>query len=164
MPLQQHGGSWQGFKTQYSRFLGSDLSIIVLANLAQADPTHIADAIAEIVDPRLAVSPPRTAIADTEPLVVVKLQQTLDALRAGTLMPMEFAFVRAGFFPGAAEYYRKELIRLGKPTKAVLLERREIGDDRMYLYAITFGEHVHHVRLGLAQDGRVSHFSLRPEM
>ena len=74
------------------------------------------------------------------------------------------AYARAGFFPAAAEYYRKELIKLGPPTKSVLLERREIGDDRMYLYAITFGESVYHARLGLAPDGRLSQFSLRPEM
>ncbi len=163
MPLQQHGGSWQGFKTQFSRFLGNDLSIIVLANLAQADPARIADGIAKSIDQRLAV-PARTAIPAAEPLVAAKLQQTLDALRAGTLTPADLAYARAGFFPAAAEYYKKELIKLGPPTKSVLLERREVGDDWMYLYEITFGERVYHARLGLAPEGRVSQFALRPEM
>ena len=162
LPLHQHSGSWQGFKAQLSRFLGSDLSIIVLANLAQADPARIADGIARIVDPRLAVRTP-TAIPDAEPLVAAKLRQTLDALRAGTLTPADLAYARAGFFPAAAEYYKKELIKLGQPRETVLLERREVGDDRMYLYEITFGERVYHARLGLAPDGRVSQFSLRAE-
>ncbi len=162
LPLHQHGGSWQGFKAQLSRFLGSDLSIIVLANLAQADPARIADGIARIVDPRLAVRTP-TAIPDAEPLVAAKLRQTLDALRAGTLTPADLAYARAGFFPAAAEYYKEQLAKLGPPTKSVLLERREVGDDRMYLYEITFGERVYHARLGLAPDGRVSQFSLRAE-
>lgn len=162
LPLHQHGGAWQGFRTQFSRFLGNDLSIVVLANAEQADPARIADRIAAIIDPRLAL-PARTAIAETEPQVAAKLQQTLDALRDGTLTPKDLAYVRAGFFPAAAEYYKSELVKLGHPTKTVLLERREVGDDRLYLYELTFGDLVYHARLGLAPDDRVSQFSLRPE-
>ena len=159
LPLHQHSGSWQGFKTQFSRFLGNDLSIIVLANVAQANPARIADRIAEIIDPRLAV-PARTAIADTEPQVTAKLQQTLDALRGGTLTPKDLAYARAGFFPTVADYYKKELSTLGPATKTVLMERGEVGDDRMYLYELSFGDRVYHARLGLAPDDRVSQFSL----
>src|SRR6185436_20317280 len=53
-PLHSHGGSWQGFKTQFSRFIGDELSIAVLANLAQANPERFADGIAAIVNERLA--------------------------------------------------------------------------------------------------------------
>jgi len=49
-----HGGAWQGFKTQFSRFLGDDLDIIVLANLAEAKPARFADGIAAIFNPSLA--------------------------------------------------------------------------------------------------------------
>jgi CubicO group peptidase (beta-lactamase class C family) len=61
-PLQQHGGSWQGFKTQFSRFIGDDLSIVVLANLAEADPAKFADGIAAIIDPTLAAPPTPAAV------------------------------------------------------------------------------------------------------
>jgi N-acyl-D-amino-acid deacylase len=160
-PLHQHGGSWQGFKTQLSRFLGDDLSIVVLANLAEADPGRIADGIAAIVDPGLA-TPVLVPIADHEAQAMAKLHSILDALAAGRLTPADFAYVRAGFFPVAARYYEKELERLGRPSKTVLVERREIGDDRVYTYEVTFGERVYHARLGLAPDDRVSQFSLRP--
>lgn len=53
-PVYQHGGSWQGFKTHYARFDRGDLSVIVLANLRQADPTRIVDGIAALMDPALA--------------------------------------------------------------------------------------------------------------
>jgi len=53
-PLQSHGGAWQGFKTQFSRFLGDDLDIIVLANLAEAKPARLVDGIAAIFNPSLA--------------------------------------------------------------------------------------------------------------
>jgi N-acyl-D-amino-acid deacylase len=159
-PLHQHGGSWQGFKTQLSRFLGDDLSVIVLANLAEADPARIADGIAARIDPRLEVPVPMP-IPDHEPQAMAKLHRILDALAAGTLTSADFAYVRAGFFPETARYYRKELERLGRPSKTVLVERREVGDDRVYLYEVTFGEGVYHARVGLAPDDRVSQFSLR---
>jgi CubicO group peptidase (beta-lactamase class C family) len=57
MPVHQHGGSWQGFKTHYARFDRGDLSIVVLANLRQADPLKFVDGIAAIIEPALA--PPR---------------------------------------------------------------------------------------------------------
>ena len=53
-PLYQHGGSWQGFKTHYARFMRGDLSVIVLANLRQAVPQRIVDAVAAAIDPALA--------------------------------------------------------------------------------------------------------------
>ena len=49
---QRHGGAWQGFKTFIARFPDDDLTIIVLANLAQAIPERIVDGIAAILDPR----------------------------------------------------------------------------------------------------------------
>ena len=54
--VRRHGGSWQGFKSDIARFLGSDLTVIVLANLAQARPERFTDALAGAVDPTLAAA------------------------------------------------------------------------------------------------------------
>jgi hypothetical protein len=159
-PLQQHGGAWQGFKTQLSRFLGDDLAIVVLANLAEADPARFVDGIAAIVNPDLAVRPP-SPVEDTEPQVTNTLRRLLDAARAGTLSPTEFAYVRAGFFPSGATLYRQELEKLGPATGIQLLSQKELGDDRVYLYQVTFAGGTRYARLGLAPDDRVSAFSLR---
>ena len=43
-----HGGSWQGFKTQISRYVDDKLTVVVLANLAEAEPGKIAEHVAEI--------------------------------------------------------------------------------------------------------------------
>ena len=83
------------------------------------------------------------------------------AARAGTLSPSEFAYVRAGFFPVAADAYKEELAKLGHPTSVQLLQRRELGDDRVYLYQLTFAGATRYAQLGLAPDDRVSTFSLR---
>jgi CubicO group peptidase (beta-lactamase class C family) len=56
-PVQQHGGSWQAFHTHLARFIGEDLTIIVLVNAEQGAPGYIADGIAALIDPKLAVTP-----------------------------------------------------------------------------------------------------------
>ena len=45
--LIEHGGSWQGFKTQISRYVNDKLTVVVLANLAEADPGKIAEHVAD---------------------------------------------------------------------------------------------------------------------
>ena len=162
-PLQEHGGSWQGFRTQLSRFIGDSLDIIVLANSAEADPARIADGIAAILHPDLAI-PKAKPIADAEPRVTARIGRLLDTMRRGELTPNEFAYVRAGFFPDAADYYKGQLQSLGPQQRLVLLDRRELGDDRVYTYEVVFPSGSWYVRAGLAPDDKVSSFSLRPRM
>lgn len=51
--IQRHGGSWQGFKTYIARFGGDDITVIALANLAQAIPRKVVDRIAGSLMPSL---------------------------------------------------------------------------------------------------------------
>ncbi|HJQ21527.1 MAG TPA: serine hydrolase [Gemmatimonadaceae bacterium] len=157
--LQEHSGSWQGFKTQLSRFIDDDLSIIVLANLAEAQPSRFADGIAGILNPALAIKP-LSAISDTEPAIATRATQLLDAARSGRLTPAEFAYVRAGFFPGANDYYRKLLTDLGPVSRMQLVDRRTVGDDRIYTYELTFATGKRDLRLALAPDGRIADFAI----
>jgi hypothetical protein len=46
-------GEWQGFSTYISRYLGSDLTVAVLANLADAKVSRIVEGIAQRVDSSL---------------------------------------------------------------------------------------------------------------
>ena len=89
-PLQGHTGAWQGLQARFSRFLGEDLSIVVLANLAEADPTRIADGIAALLNPRLSV-PVLRQIEDHDSQVTARCKRLLDEARAGTLAPADFA-------------------------------------------------------------------------
>jgi CubicO group peptidase (beta-lactamase class C family) len=159
-PLHQHGGSWQGFKTQFSRFIGDHLSIIVLANLAQADPARLADGIAAIVNDRLAEPVPRR-IEDREPKITARLEKLLESARAGSLVPGDFAYVRAGFFPDGAATYRQQLRDLGPPQRMELVRRTDLGDDRIYVYEMRFTDRTMYYTVGLAPDDKVSQFQLR---
>jgi CubicO group peptidase (beta-lactamase class C family) len=157
-----HGGSWQGFRTQLTRYVGSDLTIIVLANLAEADPERFVDGIAAILDPKLA-KPEPAPIADREPTVTARLRGLLAAARDGRLSPAEFAYVRAGFFPDAAKRYAERLQGLGEPRRVDLLERRELGDDRVYRYEVVYdGGKRFRVQLGIAPDDKLSTLSISP--
>jgi CubicO group peptidase (beta-lactamase class C family) len=44
----QHGGSWQGFRTNISRYVDDKVTVIVLCNLAEADPDKIAHGVAAL--------------------------------------------------------------------------------------------------------------------
>jgi CubicO group peptidase (beta-lactamase class C family) len=52
-PRHHHGGAWQGFEAYVARYPADDLTVIALANLADADLDRIVDGVAAIVDPRL---------------------------------------------------------------------------------------------------------------
>jgi CubicO group peptidase (beta-lactamase class C family) len=48
-----HGGSWQGFQAYIVRYPDDRLTVVALANLAQAQPWRIAQGIAALWDPAL---------------------------------------------------------------------------------------------------------------
>jgi hypothetical protein len=159
--VHRHGGAWQGFKSEIARFLGSDLTVVVLANLAQADPERFTDGIAGLLEPRLA-KPELAPIADTEPQVTARLQALLAAAAKGELRQEDFAYVRAGFFPEGAESLRKTLEGLGTPTAVSPLKRADLGDDRVHTYDAAYAAKSFRVVLALAPDGKVARLSLRP--
>lgn len=43
-----HGGAWQGFETHISRYVDDKLTVVVLTNLAEADPGKITDRVASL--------------------------------------------------------------------------------------------------------------------
>jgi CubicO group peptidase (beta-lactamase class C family) len=155
-----HSGSWQGFKSYLSRYLGEDLTIIVLANLAESDPGRFVDGIAGVLVPALAPAE-LTAIPDREPDVRARLDALLRLAKEGRLSPAEFAYVRAGFFPAIANGYQERLSKLGEVQQVSLLERKVLGDDRVYTYELRYAAESLIVSVGLAPDGKLSLFSIR---
>jgi len=53
--LIEHGGAWQGFKSQISRYTDDKLTVVVFANQARANPATIAHGVAALFIPELAV-------------------------------------------------------------------------------------------------------------
>ena len=81
--VHRHGGAWQGFETYIARYLGDDLTIVVLANLAGAEPSRFVEAIAGLFDPALAPTE-REAIPDREPEVTARLAALLRRTAGGS--------------------------------------------------------------------------------
>ena len=50
----EHGGAWQGFKAQISRYVDDKLTVIVFANQIRANQAKLAHGVAAILDPELA--------------------------------------------------------------------------------------------------------------
>ena len=155
-----HGGSWQGFRTQIDRYRGDDVSIIVLANLAQANPGAIAARIAAAMNPKLERPAPQP-IADTQPSQTEKFKSVIANIAAKGLQAADFAYVRAGFFPGGANHYAGMVKSAGALKNVALLERRTLGDDVISTYEAHFDKGVYISTLGVAPDGRLSSFSMR---
>ena len=155
---QRHGGSWQGFQTHIARFPDDDLTIIVLANLAQSSPERISNAIAAAIDPTLAV-PPLQPIPDTDTEMQARVRRLLSESAAGTLKAEEFAYVRGGFVQRGPN---ETLKGAGALKSLTLLEARELGDDRIRVYDATFEKVTLRVRLAVAPDGKLAQFAVSP--
>lgn len=82
----QHSGSWQGFKTHIARFLDDGLTVIILCNLAQADPTALAHGVARRRLPALKGH----AIADPDPALSAFVAEVIRSAAAGSLNPEWF--------------------------------------------------------------------------
>jgi CubicO group peptidase (beta-lactamase class C family) len=52
-PVYHHSGSWQGFNTYISRYLGDDLTVIVLSNQGNSSAKNFVDGIVKVLDPQL---------------------------------------------------------------------------------------------------------------
>src|SRR2546427_10766896 len=60
----EHGGAWQGFTTYIARYVDDKLTVIVLTNLAGANPGRIAHGVAGFYYAALAPKEPKTIALD----------------------------------------------------------------------------------------------------
>jgi CubicO group peptidase (beta-lactamase class C family) len=157
--VEAHGGSWQGFQTFIGRFPDDELSVIVLANLAQAEPVKIAEEVVGRSNPSLKPAPLKP-VADSNTAVQTRIRRLIEDARSGNLSPEEFAYVRVGFFPRAAKRYAWMLAASGPLKTMALLEARDLGDDRVYTYDLTFEKRTLRLQVAIAPDGRIATFDL----
>jgi D-alanyl-D-alanine carboxypeptidase len=78
-----HTGAWQGFRTSIQRFPRYDLTVIVLANLAEAHPEAMSLAIAGLLQPNL-VPPHRLPAPLPGPRPPVPIEDLLGRLADGS--------------------------------------------------------------------------------
>jgi len=88
----RHSGGWQGFKTFIIRYLGDELTVVVLANSDGGHPITIVRHVAGMLDPKLA-QPPGAPIEDREPQVTERLERLLQRISDGKADFKDFAFI-----------------------------------------------------------------------
>jgi CubicO group peptidase (beta-lactamase class C family) len=83
--LIEHGGAWQGFTCDISRYPDDSLTTVVLTNLdaGHSNPGLIAHVVTGLVDP--AILPAKLAdIPDDDPSIAASVRTLLDQIVAGT--------------------------------------------------------------------------------
>lgn len=158
----QHGGEWQGFTTAYLHLVDADQSVIVLCNLAGADPIRMAELVAQVYLPSIKPAA-LTGLPDPDPSLAERVRALVEATASGRLQESSFEYLRVGFFPNGAAAYTKMLQGLGPVQRVELLERYALGDDTVVNYRVQLGTRLFQVRLTVNPSGRFSSYSLRTE-
>jgi CubicO group peptidase (beta-lactamase class C family)/Tol biopolymer transport system component len=162
--VYQHGGSWQGFRTQIYRYEAADLTIAVLTNSGAANPGVIATDIATVMDSTLAPIPaPREPLRDTDPQVTARLRTVLERSARQEVQPSDFPYLRQTLFPRLKAANARTLQGLTSPDRLVLVSRRLLGDDTEFIYLAGYGARVFRVTMTLAPDGGIAWLIVRPE-
>lgn len=163
-PLHEHGGTWQGFVTQYSRYTGRDLAVIVLANARTMAPAAIASAVAALYDAALTPAPVvTTPSTDPDPATTAYVARMLTKTANGELQLADFAFVRQTIFPRMRAAFTSMLRGKGAPTRMEFLVRRSLGDDTETEYYAWFGRERYRVVVSVAPNGGLTGLRLLPE-
>jgi CubicO group peptidase (beta-lactamase class C family) len=162
--VQQHGGNWQGFSTQFTRFIGDDLAVIVLANARSFDVAGLPNTIGALLNPSLErAPPPSTPIADPDPEATEYVRGMLAKIARGELVLDDFAFLRQTVFPRIRAALTAQLQGMGEPDRMELLDRQPVGDDVSLQYWAWYGAQRFRVLVSLGPEGGLTSLRLIPE-
>jgi hypothetical protein len=158
-----HAGGWQGFTSFIARYVDDKLTVVVFANLAEANPDKIARDVASIYNPEL-MAPPVKAIEDKEPNVTALVKDIVQKFAEGAVDPNLFIpEARAELFPDAAKQAGAFLKSLGALSLVELVERKEEDDKRFYRYRLTFKETILFGKIMLTKEGKIAGIQFQPE-
>ena len=161
-PYYEHSGNLQGYASHFLRFPSARVSVVVLANLSQADPWEIAHGVASLIRPDLK-PPPDQPVEDREPSVTQRFQEVVSALREGRLKEDDFTEDgRNAFNADILRDDKETLSKLPSPGGFTLIGRLEIGDDVEYRYWVQFGPEKWLLEAALNDDGKIERMQLHP--
>ncbi|MDQ4122164.1 MAG: beta-lactamase family protein [Acidobacteriota bacterium] len=164
--LIEHGGAWQGFKAMISRYPDDKLTVIVFANLINANEKKLAHGVAGIYNPALA-PPVAKAIEDKEPRVTAFVKDFLQKTVAGQITQDLFTTeAAAALFPDRIKQAGEFLKSLGSFSDIQLMERTERGETRIYRYQVKYRnsqDNILILALGLTKDDKIAGVQVKPE-
>ena len=155
----EHGGAWQGFKSHIARFGENELTVIVFANLAQANTARIANAVAAIVDPSVKPKP----IPDPDPSFTAKSRELFQAVIDGKADQSRFTPELQKAMAAQNDRLAAFVKTLGPIVGFELLERVSEAGSVSYRYRIEYTGMSLFLAMTVNKEGRISGFSLQPE-
>ncbi|HEX5702318.1 MAG TPA: serine hydrolase [Pyrinomonadaceae bacterium] len=160
--LIDHGGTWQGFKSYIARYVDDKLTVIVFANLRQANPSRIAQKVAGIYHADLA-PPVAEAIADKEPAVTARAKEivrkaTEGSLDASLFTPEAWPQISRGAADASAF-----LKNYGPLSNIELLAATEQNGNRVYRYRLKYQDGNVVFGMTLKPDGKIVRLNINPE-
>lgn len=132
LPIVRHGGAWAGYRAELLRFTQQHTSVAVLCNLAQSNPSRLADQVADVVLAS-ALAPKAEAVASEAKLVKV----AEDWMRA-----------RVGWYRNQDHQYRQIVFKDGK-----LFTGRRVAVELVPVSENTFRQKGSEITFTFGDDG-----------
>jgi hypothetical protein len=127
--LIEHGGAWQGFTCDISRYVDDALTVVVLTNLDAARPDYMAHVIAGLADTPL-LPPKLVTIPDARPRTAASLASLLDRMVAGAdLRPVVSKELAQAIDSDATADVRRQIAPLWPGGTLALVLRKPSPDD-----------------------------------
>ena len=155
----EHGGAWQGFKAHIARYPENKLTVIVFANLAQANQERLATGVATIIEPELKLK----VITDPDPAFTTASKQLFEAVLEGKGDMSKFTPEVAAAIKQSGDRVAATVKPLGPIQKFELVERIEDASGIRYRYRVVYPAASFFLLMGVNKDGKISGFALRPE-
>jgi CubicO group peptidase (beta-lactamase class C family) len=164
--LIEHGGAWQGFTSQISRYPDDSLTVVVLANSDSARPDYVAHVIAGLVDAPL-LPEKLTPIADAQPRIAASLVGLLDRIAAGSdIRPIVSAQFARVVTPDATASVRRRIATLWPGGTLSLVQRMPSPDNASLTvskFRLTKGAASILIWYGLDAHGKVDALFFEPD-
>lgn len=154
-----HNGRWQGFRSQFSRFVDDKLTVIVLANSTSAPVEKIASLVAAHYVPDLVRKP----LADTEPDVTARVRDIVSHFERGVQPPGLSKKAKTVFTPQFMGWVAQDMRNIGKVDSIEPLERDSKGALRRYTYRLLSADDTAVMRLGVNPANEIEGIELLPD-
>jgi hypothetical protein len=153
--LSHSGAHMTGFTSSLVRFRDDALTVVVLTNAGNENPSRIAIHIAGLYNPALMPAPAK-AIEDKEPKVTQMLRDIATNIKAGKLAREPFTSGMWDVISPQLKSLQEQAGRDGELKKIELLSRSESGGDRTYRYRLISSKRTHLITMVCDREGKVT--------
>lgn len=154
----EHGGAWQGFKAHIVRFPDKKISVIVLANLAQANPGSIAHGIAGIIDPALK----RVPAADPDPDHTAGMKKLFEQVVDKTADLTRFSETIQQVLK-AQERLTTEIKGYGPIKSFTFVDKANVPTGTLYRYNVDWNNMSLALVVTIDKQGKIAGYGLQPQ-